>query len=233
MRTVSTARLVKAATVVAVGGVAATVAFASPVSADDPPSSSSVPRPTSSCTPGFWKNHEDSWDDTGLAPDELATSVFTGIAGFELDEETLLESLGGGGGSGDDGAAEILLRAAVAALLNASTPDSGFSMTTDELVAAVNVALAADRDAMLALADELDQLNNAGDCLVGGADTPEDVAGQAGASSVELLVGPPSEVPAGPPNGVPVGPLDGVPAGPPDGVPAGPPEGVPAGPPAG
>jgi hypothetical protein len=205
-------------------------AVAPPASADDPPSSSSVPAAASSCTPGFWKNHEDSWTD--LAPDELAETVFAAIAGFEIDDETLVEALGGGGGPGDDGAAEILLRAAVAALLNASAPDSGYSMDADELVAAVNTALAADRDAMLALADELDQLNNAGDCLAGSADRPDDdLAGQGEASSVEVLVGPPEGVPAGPPAGVPAGPPSSVPVGPPEGVPSGPPAGVPAGPP--
>jgi hypothetical protein len=212
MRNVSFTRLVGSAAAAAASMALASAAFWSPVSADDPPtsSSSSVPAPTSSCTPGFWKNHADSWGDTAFAPDELAATVFTGIAGFELDDETLLESLGGGGGPGDDGAAETLVRAAIAALLNASASDSGFSMTTDELVAAVNTAPTADRDAMLALADELDELNNAGDCLAGDADAPDDdVAGQAEASSIEVLAGPPSAVPAGPPADVPAGPPPG------------------------
>jgi hypothetical protein len=242
MGTVSKVRIAGAAAVVAVGAVSAAAAFASPIAADGPPSSDSSTTsvaPGSACTPGFWKNHEDGWGDTGFSPDEIADAVFAGAAGFELDAETLLESLAGGGGPGADGAAQILLRAAVASLLNAGTPDGGFSMSTDELIAAVNAALdSGDRATMLALAGDLDGLNNAGDCMDAVDHSDDgDLATSAAVLAVEIAAGPPSSVPVGPPASVPVGPPDGagppesVPVGPPDG--AGPPENVPAGPPDG
>ena len=80
----------------------------------------------------------------------------------------MLEALRAGGGSGLTGASNILLRAAVASLLNSAQADVSFPMTTDEIIAAVNAALASeDRAAILDLATELDDLNNTGDCIVG------------------------------------------------------------------
>jgi hypothetical protein len=80
-----------------------------------------------------------------------------------LPDTTLLGALQGGGGPGIIGASRILLRAAVAAVLNAETV--GYPLTTDQIVAAVNSALASNnRSTILALASELDSLNNAGEC---------------------------------------------------------------------
>ncbi|HSK17625.1 MAG TPA: hypothetical protein VK912_00685 [Longimicrobiales bacterium] len=115
------------------------------------------------CTPGYWKNHEASWAATGYSPAQLAGSVFA-LGGYPtLASNTLLESLSNKGGPGADGAASILIRAAVAALLNASSPDVDYTMTAAEIIAAVDAALASnDRETMLSLAADLDYDNNLG-----------------------------------------------------------------------
>jgi uncharacterized repeat protein (TIGR01451 family) len=123
------------------------------------------------CTPGYWKveQHFDSWVPTGYTTGQLLTSVFTLPAsltdaqGETFGDDTLLQALGYGGGPAVDGAARILLRAAVASLLNSASPDVDFTMTTADLIADVNAALASlDRQTMLDLAGELDAANNFG-----------------------------------------------------------------------
>jgi hypothetical protein len=116
------------------------------------------------CTPGYWKNHADSWAAAGLSPGQTTSSVFSGAIAFpSLGSQTLLQSLQGGGGSGSLGGARILLRAAVAALLNASHPDVDYTRSASSIVSEVNAALTSNnRDTMLALASELDADNNGG-----------------------------------------------------------------------
>jgi len=116
------------------------------------------------CTPGYWKNHTGSWSGTGYAPGQTVASVFSAASGFpSLAGESLLQALQGGGGPGTTGAAQILLRAGVAALLNASSPGVDYPRTAADVIAAVDAALASNsRDAMLALASELDADNNLG-----------------------------------------------------------------------
>ena len=115
------------------------------------------------CTPGYWKNHPASWPATGYAPGQTLESVFDVPDALGLDNATLLEALSFTGGAGQVGAAKILLRAAVAALLNAAHPGVDYGMTTAEIIADVNAALAGgDRDDILELAADLDELNNAG-----------------------------------------------------------------------
>ncbi len=116
------------------------------------------------CTPGYWKNHTDSWAGTGYSPDQTTGSVFSGASAFpSLASQSLLQSLQGGGGSGTLGAAKILLRAAVAALLNAGHSGVDYPRTTAEILADVNAALTSNnRNTMLALASELDSDNNLG-----------------------------------------------------------------------
>ncbi|MGQ0521151.1 MAG: DUF7507 domain-containing protein [Actinomycetota bacterium] len=114
-------------------------------------------------TPGYWKNHLDSWDDTPYVPtDTTLEDVFDVPDALGLDDVTLLEALSLKGGSGTKGAAQTLLRAAVAALLNAAHPNIDYPRTTGEVIADVNEALTGDRAAMLALASELDADNNLG-----------------------------------------------------------------------
>lgn len=116
------------------------------------------------CTPGYWKNHTESWAGTGYMPSQSTGSVFSGASAFpSLASQSLLQSLQGGGGSGTIGAARILLRAAVAALLNAAHPDMNYPRTTAEILADVNAALRSNnRSTMLALATALDNDNNSG-----------------------------------------------------------------------
>jgi hypothetical protein len=114
------------------------------------------------CTPGYWKNHLDAWAATGYSPGQTVSSVFSG-ADPSLAGATLLQALNFKGGSKIVGAQQILLRAAVASLLNAAHAGVGFPLTTADVIASVNAALASgDRDAILALAADLDAKNNLG-----------------------------------------------------------------------
>jgi hypothetical protein len=121
-----------------------------------------VPPGQEGCTPGFWMQpqHLDAW--VGYSPDQTLGSVFTLTGDFAgLADVTLLEALSLEGGPTTVDAAEILLRQAVAALLNAASPDVDYPLTEAEIIAAVNAALASgDRATILALAEELDTFNN-------------------------------------------------------------------------
>lgn len=116
------------------------------------------------CTPGYWKNHTESWAGTGYSPSQKTNTVFSGANAFpSLGNQTLLQSLQGGGGSGTLGSAKILLRAAVAALLNAAHPGVDYTRSASQIISDVNAALASNnRNTMLALATRLDDDNNLG-----------------------------------------------------------------------
>jgi hypothetical protein len=120
------------------------------------------------CTPGYWKNHTDNWQET--SDDKLFSRKYVGSAAL-LPTLTLEQALAGGGGAGVDGAAKILARAATAAWLNAAHEGLGYpwrrvSVGLDgrpPLTATVNAAFESrNRDVMLALASRLDQDNNLG-----------------------------------------------------------------------
>lgn len=116
------------------------------------------------CTPGFWKNCTIHWQPTGYTLGQPLSSVFrfNGCCS-ELRNVSLRQALDFGGGDGVCGAARILLRAAVAALLNASSPEVDYPFTRDQVIAQVNAALATcKRGPILALAGELDRNNNLG-----------------------------------------------------------------------
>lgn len=116
------------------------------------------------CTPGYWKNHTDSWPPAGYSPSQAVDSVFANVNTYYpvLGNATLLDALSFAGGPGGQGAAEILLRAAVAALLNGAHPGVAYPRTAAAVIAEVNTALLQNRDAMLALAAALDADNNLG-----------------------------------------------------------------------
>jgi hypothetical protein len=125
----------------------------------DPSSCEPPPPPPGDdgCTPGYWKNHLGSW--SGYSPSATLTSVF----GAGALDGSLLDGLNFGGGSGVTGAKRILLRAAVAALLNAASPNVDYTRTTAQVIAAVTSALNSDnRETMLTLASALDADNNLG-----------------------------------------------------------------------
>jgi hypothetical protein len=149
------------------GGTAVDASFSWNAAAVSVPAVTPPPPPPppggEGCTPGYWKNHLDAWPATGYSPNQALSTVFSAGGLGTLSSKTLLEALGFGGGSTLTAKKQILLRAAVASLLNAAHPDVDFGMTTAEVIAAVNAALATNNaDTILALATELDNANNAG-----------------------------------------------------------------------
>jgi hypothetical protein len=137
------------------------------------PTSTATPTPLQfqGCTPGYWKQtqHFDSWPapytSTTLVKSVFNVSPFLRNGILDLNgngqDDTLVGALNYRGGSGTRGAAQILLRAAVAALLNAASPDVDYPLTTAQVISQVNAALASNnRDTMLALASTLDSYNN-------------------------------------------------------------------------
>ena len=134
------------------------------VSASDPSHYFAVLLGNQGCTPGYWKNHTDSWPPTGYSTGQAVEDVFSAASAYPAQgTATLLEALSFAGGSGVEGAVEILLRAGVAALLNAAHPEVAYPQTTAEVLSSVNAALASgSRDAMLFLAAGHDADNNRG-----------------------------------------------------------------------
>jgi hypothetical protein len=127
-----------------------------------PPTATTVPV-FEGCTPGYWKqpHHADSW--TTYLPTQTVENVFDVPNSLGLDDVTLLAALDGGGGPGLTGGATILLRAGTAALLNSTSAGVDYQLTTAQVIAQVNTALASNsRQAMLDLAATLDRYNNAG-----------------------------------------------------------------------
>jgi hypothetical protein len=116
------------------------------------------------CSPGYWKNHADSWAAAGYSTSLPVQSAFSAVSGYPgLASASLLGALAFHGGSDLDGAGGNLLRAATAALLNAAHPGVRFPLTTAVVVHDVNAALAGrDRTAILALASTLDADDNLG-----------------------------------------------------------------------
>ena len=146
----------------------ATVVMAAGLAAVPAVSNASTVGDTQGCTPGYWKNHTDSWKQAkpSTTYGSLFTSARANVKGLTLDK-----ALAGGGGSGLDGAALILARASTAAWLNAAYPGLEYPWRREftgvdgrpPLVAAVNAAFASNnRDTMLALATQLDNDNNLG-----------------------------------------------------------------------
>lgn len=114
------------------------------------------------CTPGAWKNRLLRLDRWPVAPDTPVANVWNVPAA--LEDATLLDALRFGGGPSFEDKVRILLRAATAAYLNARSID--YDLTADTIVDRVNDAIASgDADAVIALAEELDGLNNQ-DCPI-------------------------------------------------------------------
>ena len=114
------------------------------------------------CTPGYWKNHTDSWGATYTPGMKLDSPFdFPGALAAYRDD-TLIEALNYGGGPGVAGAARILLRAGVAALLNAQNLAT-FPFPPPPIIESVNWVLASgDRAYMIWYAAQLDTYNNLG-----------------------------------------------------------------------
>ncbi len=115
------------------------------------------------CTPGYWKNHPNSWAATGFSRGQTLESVFNVPDAYGLDNVTLLAALSLSGGPTVAKAAGVLLHHAVAALLNAAHPGVDYPRTAASIISAVNAALATgSRTTILALKDALDRDNNRG-----------------------------------------------------------------------
>jgi len=116
------------------------------------------------CTPGYWKNHPDSWPPTGYATGQSVQSVFASAAAYPaIGSASLIEALDFNGGSGVEGAARNLLRAGVAGLLDASHSGVDYPRNPADVIADVDAALASgDRNTMLTLASAIDSDNNLG-----------------------------------------------------------------------
>ena len=121
------------------------------------------------CTPGYWKNHTDNWQEA--KPTTIFANRYSAGTSGVLIGLTFKDTLQGGGGPGVAGAELILARAATAAYLNAAHEGLGYPWRRvsegldgrPPLVPTVNEALASgDRDTMLALASRLDDDNNLG-----------------------------------------------------------------------
>jgi hypothetical protein len=121
------------------------------------------------CTPGYWKNHTDNWQEAKTTT--LFSNRFSDGTTGALDGLTFLQALKGGGGPGVAGAELILARAATAAYLNAAHEGVGYPWRRNAtgldgrppLVDTVVAALeSGDRATMLALAARLDADNNLG-----------------------------------------------------------------------
>jgi len=104
------------------------------------------PGPFEGCTLGYWKQdqHFDSWVD--YVPGDYYESVFGRESNLDppgpggaFANPTLLDALEIGGGDGADGQ-NGMARQAVAALLNASSPDVDFPMTVTEVIQKVQDA---------------------------------------------------------------------------------------------
>jgi len=117
------------------------------------------------CTPGFWKNNADKKGASAwycYAPGDDFNVEF-GIPEVELRAKgknvytnpTLLDALNANGSG-----VNLMARAAVAALLNACNPDVLYPLTSDEIIAAVQLAVAGGLEQELG--EELDDLNNLG-----------------------------------------------------------------------
>lgn len=97
------------------------------------------------CTPGYWKNHLDSWAATGLSPADDFDTTF-GVDLFDPDI-TLEQAVRAKGGHENR-----LARHGTAALLSALHPDLDYSISAAEVIALVQ---AGD-------ADTLEQFNELG-----------------------------------------------------------------------
>jgi len=123
---------------------------------------------TEGCSPGYWKNHLDSWEEYTPASTVRNQHWIASTSPLaKYNAWTFEQALQGGGGPGIDGAAKILLRASTAAYLNAAHEGVGYPYRrfTDPgtLKVQIQTAFASlDRDQILALASMLDKANNLG-----------------------------------------------------------------------
>jgi hypothetical protein len=91
------------------------------------------------CTPGYWKQAQHFGNWVGYVPTAPGASVYNTVFGVNLfpPSMTMLQALGQGGGG-----AKRLGRHSTAALLNAAHGGVAYGMTTAQVIAAVQAAVA-------------------------------------------------------------------------------------------
>jgi hypothetical protein len=142
-------------------GVLAGVGVATGTTSQTTPSTTTTPKGDEGCTPGFWKNHPEDWQ--GFSTDQALASVFNPAGLGGLGSTTLLDALKFRGGSTVTAAKRILLRHGVAALLNSAHSGVDFELSSGQVIAAVNAALASnDRATILRAKNRLARLNESG-----------------------------------------------------------------------
>ncbi len=136
-----------------------------------------VNTPNQGCTPGYWKvpQHWESWPAPWVPNNALSdmfsevlnlpyltyTVTFSDDSTVQMGSASQVQALNFQGGSTVQGKAEILLRAAVAAVLNADSPDVLYPLTSAQVIEKVNAALASkDPTIILNLGNLLDADNN-------------------------------------------------------------------------
>jgi len=110
---------------------------------------------TTGCTPGYWKNHHQTWGPTGLNPSDSWNDTF-GVMGYDPDV-TLAQAL--------DPPTELQTFGAhsVAALLNSLHPGESYGLSSDEVLTLVQDAVnSGNWQEMLDVKDILANLNEAG-----------------------------------------------------------------------
>jgi hypothetical protein len=128
------------------------------------------------CTPGFWKNHTEAWNQDPADhydPNQTLDELFDfpdALASFRTVK--LVDALDGGGGPGVPGATKILMRAAVAAFNNAAAETIGYPYRRfddpGDMTDTINALLAGQNRAnIIAYAGVLDAANNLG-CPING-----------------------------------------------------------------
>jgi hypothetical protein len=119
------------------------------------------------CSHGFYKNHTGPAAWVGYTTASLLQGPFTPL-NSAISGNNFGQALNYSGGSGVLGAQRTLMRNAVAALLNAANTNVNYPLTTAQVIAQVNAALATNnRNAILAFEQVLDGYNNAG-CPING-----------------------------------------------------------------
>jgi hypothetical protein len=107
------------------------------------------PEDEEGCSPGFWKNHTDTWPE-GYSADDKARNLLGEDAPSDL---TLLEALELGGGE-----LNALLRHVVAALLNSAHADINYPYDFDAIIALFQEAVdAGDIEAAKGLLEEANE----------------------------------------------------------------------------
>jgi len=106
------------------------------------------------------KKHTSEWP-ASYTPSQKLGSVFAGLDSSTRNK-TLAEALDGKAGANND--MKNLLKQAVSGVLNAATANIKYPFTEDQVIDAVNIAIASGKSAQNSLATLLDDANNNEDC---------------------------------------------------------------------